>query len=86
MNCKGYWLQLKVLRAGGNNRIKTNLIVDVFAGGNRLSHSGGTVVQYNFFNRSGRSFLSDTLTVYTDYIKSSRVKNLPKQITGLDVP
>lgn len=30
-----YWLQLTVVKAGGNNRIKTNLLVDSFTGGNR---------------------------------------------------
>lgn len=72
-----YWLQLKVLKAGGNNRIKTNLLVDVFTGGNRLSHSGGVIVEYNLFDDDGKSVASDTITDYTNYIKANKVKSLP---------
>jgi hypothetical protein len=72
-----YWLQLKVIKAGGNNRIKTNLIVDIFTGGNRVSHSGGVIVQYILFTPNGKVIRSDTLTDYTGYIKADKVKNLP---------
>ena len=71
-----YWLQLAVVKAGGNNRIKTNLIVDIFTGGSRLSHSGGVIVQYNLYDLRGRSILSDTLTEYTGYTKAGRIKRL----------
>lgn len=68
-----YWLQLKVINAGGNNRIKTNLLVDIFTGGNRVSHSGGVIVQYNLFDSNGRSVGSDTIADYTNYIKANKV-------------
>jgi hypothetical protein len=71
-----YWLQLKVLKAGGNNRIKTNPVIDVFTGGNRLSHSGGAVVEYILFDPNGKSVAADTITEYSGYIKSDRVKKL----------
>jgi len=73
---RSYWLQLAVVKAGGNNRIKTNLIVDIFTGGSRLSHSGGVIVQYNLYDLRGRSILSDTLTEYTGYTKAGRIKRL----------
>lgn len=76
-----YWLQLKVVKAGGNNRIKTNLIWDIFTGGNRLSHSGGAIIEYNLFDSTGRSVASDTLTQYTKYIKSGKIKDLPSMKT-----
>ena len=72
-----YWLQLKVVKAGGNNRIKTNLIWDIFTGGNRVSHSGGAIIEYNLYDTSGRSVASDTITEYTNYIKANKIKNLP---------
>jgi hypothetical protein len=75
---QSYWLQLKVVKAGGNNRIKTNLLWDIFTGGNRVSHSGGVIVQYLLFNNGGEVIASDTITEYTDYIKSKKVKNLPR--------
>jgi hypothetical protein len=72
-----YWLQLAVVKAGGNNRVKTNLIVDIFTGGSRLSHSGGVIVQYNLYGLTGRSIDSDTFTQYSGYIKAGKIKNLP---------
>jgi len=74
---KSYWLQLKVVKAGGNNRIKTNLLWDVFTGGNRLSHSGGVIVEYILFDEGGKAVASDTITEYTDYIKAGKVRKLP---------
>jgi hypothetical protein len=69
-----YWLQIKVINAGGNNRIKTNLIVDIFRGGNRVSHSGGVIVQYHLFNSEGQSIRSGTLSDYTSYIDARKIK------------
>jgi len=71
-----YWLQLKVLKAGGNNRIKTNLVVDIFTGGNRLSHSGGVVVEYILFDRNGKSVASDIFTEYSGYVKADKIRKL----------
>jgi hypothetical protein len=73
-----YWLQLKVLKAGGNNRIKTNLIVDIFTGGNRLSHSGGVVVEYILFDRNGLAKASAIFTEYSGYVKSGNIKKQKK--------
>jgi hypothetical protein len=79
-----YWLQLKVLKAGGNNRVKTNLVVDVFTGGNRLSHSGGAVVEYILFDRNGKSVASDILTEYSGYVKADKIKNLKNPVNVED--
>jgi archaellum component FlaC len=73
----GYWLQLAVVKAGGNNRIKTNLVTDIFTGGSRISHSGGVIVQYNLYDQNGRSLVSDTLTQYAGYVKSGKIQRLP---------
>ena len=73
-----YWLHLKVLKAGGNNRIKTNLVVDVFTGGNRLSHSGGVVVEYILFDRNGLVKASAIFTEYSGYVKSTNIKKQKK--------
>ena len=75
-SAKSYWLQLKVIKAGGNNRIKTNLLWDIFTGGNRLSHSGGAIIEYILYDTAGRAVASDTLTEYTNYIKAGKIKNL----------
>ncbi|HEX9003900.1 MAG TPA: hypothetical protein VGB07_28570 [Blastocatellia bacterium] len=73
-----YWLQLSVVKAGGNNRIKTNLLVDVFTGGNRVSHSGGAVIQYVLYNSAGKAIAADTIPAYTGYIKSKKVEAMFK--------
>ena len=75
-----FWLQLKVVKAGGNNRIKTNLLWDIFTGGNRVSHSGGVIVEYVLYDAFGRSVASDTITEYTNYIKANRIKDLPDSV------
>ena len=79
-----YWLQLKVLKAGGNNRIKTNLLVDIFTGGNRVSHSGGTIVEYILFDRNGKSVVSDIITDYSGYVKANKVKQLKNPVLVKD--
>ncbi|MEQ1606547.1 MAG: hypothetical protein ABL999_16935 [Pyrinomonadaceae bacterium] len=71
---EGHWLQVKVVAAGGNNRIKTNLLWDIFTGGNRLSHSGGVIVQYFLFNAKGSAVDSGTVTKYLYYVKSNKIK------------
>ncbi|HEX7956519.1 MAG TPA: hypothetical protein VF508_06235 [Pyrinomonadaceae bacterium] len=81
-----YWLQLSVVKAGGNNRIKKNLLVDIFTGGSRLSHSGGVIVQYNLYDPAGKSVVSDTLTEYTGYTKAGRIKRLINPAKVEDIP
>jgi len=70
------WLQLKVINAGGNNRIKTNLLVDIFRGGNRLSHSGGVIAEYHLFNASGKSIGSGVVSQYTKYVDAKKIPDL----------
>ncbi|HEX8141074.1 MAG TPA: hypothetical protein VF553_00655 [Pyrinomonadaceae bacterium] len=71
-----YWLELTVLKAGGNNRIKRNLITTVFTG-SQVSHSGGTIIEYNLFSKTGASQVSDTKTNYVNYVKAKKIKDLP---------
>lgn len=69
----GYWLKLNVVKAGGNTRVKTNLLIDVFNGGNRVRYSGASIVEYHLYDRLGRSVLSDTTNSYVDYMKPKDV-------------
>jgi hypothetical protein len=73
---KSFWLVVKVINAGGNNRIKTNPIVDIFRGGNRLSHSGGVIAQYHLFKSNGVSVRSGTVSDYTNYINAEKVTKI----------
>lgn len=74
-----YWLVLKVINAGGNNRIKTNLLVDIFTGGNRVSHSGGVIVQYHLFDSDGISKSSGTISEYAGYVRASKVREMTQK-------
>lgn len=73
-----YWLQLKVLSAGGNNRVQRSLIMDVFVGP-RISHSGGSIVEYVLYDLRGASKASNTFTVYQGYTKAKSIKKLANE-------
>lgn len=64
--------------------IKTNPVIDVFTGGDRLSHGGGAVVGYILFDPNGKSVSADTITQYPSYLKSGKVKRLknPKLLSA----
>jgi hypothetical protein len=57
-------LYVKVMKAGGNNKITQNLFK-----GTKISHSGGVVVSYIIFNNSGEVALADTLYNYDGYLR-----------------
>jgi hypothetical protein len=73
LQCKeSYWLQLKVIHAGGNNRVKRNLVTRLFTGDN-VSHSGGSIVEFNLYTKDGASVSSGTHRVYSKYVDASRI-------------
>ncbi len=79
-----YWLKLRVVTAGGNTKVKTNLFADVFNGGNRVFYSGASIVEYHLYDRFGRSLLSDTTNNYEDYKKAKDVKKLADNRAEVD--
>lgn len=70
-----YWLEIKVLEAGGSTRIKSKSVIEVFTGGNRVAHSGGSIVLFNLYDKTGRSVLSDTIVNYLDYKKAKNISS-----------
>lgn len=66
------FIELKVVKAGGNMRVKSNIITNLMIG-SRVNFSGGAIVYYNVFNRSGASEKSGVIQVYKPYRKSSRI-------------
>lgn len=80
-NDGGYWLQIKPVKAGGTTRVKTNLIIDVFTGGNRVSHSGASLLEFNLYDKTGISVLSG---IVTDYIPYTNPKKIPRLIDSSD--
>lgn len=72
-------LYVKVMKAGGNNKITQNLFK-----GTKISHSGGVVVSYIVFNNAGEVALADTLYNYDGYLRikskeGTLTSNFPKQ-------
>jgi hypothetical protein len=67
-------LYIKVLKAGGNNKITQNLFK-----GTKITHSGGVVVSYILFNNAGEVTQADTLYNYDGYI---RLKSRQDTLTG----
>jgi hypothetical protein len=71
-----YWLEVKAIEAGGSTRIKSRSIIEVFTGGNRVAHSGGSIVMYNLYDKTGKSVLSDTIVNYLDYKKAKSIASV----------
>jgi hypothetical protein len=57
-----YVLYLKIVKAGGSNRVTRNLFT-----GSKLSHSGGAIVTYLLFRADGSIAASETLHEYSGY-------------------
>jgi len=73
-----YIVQLKVVRAGGNNKITRNLLKDVFMAPS-LSHSGGAIVQYSLYDITGQSKSSNIYTIYSSYINAKKLADFVNQ-------
>jgi hypothetical protein len=67
-----YWLDLQVVKAGGNIRVKSNFITN-FMIGSRVTFSGGAIVYFNVFDNQGLSKISGAFPVYQKYTKSSQI-------------
>lgn len=77
-NDKSYWIDMQVIKSGGNMRIKSNFITN-FLFGSRVNFSGGAIVYFNIFNSRGTSEVSDVIPVYEKYRKSSRINETCNQ-------
>lgn len=72
-----YVLSLKVESAGGSNVTKRNLFTLLFTG-DRLTHTGGSIVSYLLFDREGRVAQSGTLFDNQPRTKNQEIKrNFP---------
>ncbi len=68
-----YWLEIKSVSTGGNNRVRKNLLW-YFAGA-RVDHSGGVIVEYTLYDNTGKVVSSDKLAVYEGYLEPKKIKN-----------
>jgi len=71
-NKDSYWLEIKSVAAGGNNRVRKNLIRYIL--GPKIDHSGGVVVEYTLYSKSGAVVYSDKLAVYEGYVEPKRIR------------
>ena len=67
-----YWLEIKPLNAGGNNRTRKNLIW--FFLGARADHSGGVVAEYTLYDTKGAVIYSDKRAYYEGYIEPRNIQ------------
>jgi hypothetical protein len=72
---ESYWLEIKSLSAGGNNRVRKNLIW--YLAGARVDHSGGIIVEYTLYNKDGSVVYSDKLSYYQGYVEPKKIKSKP---------
>ncbi len=70
---QSYWLEVKSVSAGGNNRTRKNLIW--FFTGPRIDHSGGAIIEYTLYDQTGAVFYSDKRAYYKGYVKPKDIRN-----------
>lgn len=73
-NNRTYWLVIKNVKAGGNMRIKSNPLIDIFRGGSSIKFSGGSVAYYYILDNSGKIVISNVGNGYAPYTRSSKIK------------
>lgn len=67
-----YWLEIKAVAAGGNNRVRKNLIW--FFAGARVDHSGGVIIEYTLYDKTGAVVVSDKLSHYEGYVQPKKIR------------
>lgn len=78
---ESYWLEVKSISAGGNNRIRKNLLR--FFAGAKVDHSGGIIVEYTLYEKSGAVVYSDKLSVYEGYFEPKKIRTLKDKVETL---
>jgi hypothetical protein len=79
-----YWLEIRSATAGGNNRTRKNLIW--FFAGARVDHSGGVVLEYTLYDRTGAVVYSDKLSHYEGYVQPKKIMQKPPKGTKFEDP
>jgi len=67
-----YWIDMQVVKAGGNMRVRTNFITNFFIG-SRVNFSGGAIVYFNVFDTDSTSKVSGVVQSVRKYRKSSKI-------------
>ncbi|HMG75081.1 MAG TPA: hypothetical protein VK582_16380, partial [Pyrinomonadaceae bacterium] len=69
---QSYWLEIKSVSSGGNNRTRKNLLR--FFTGAKLDHSGGVIIEYTLYENSGAVVYSDKLSIYEGYVEPKKIR------------
>ncbi len=69
-----YWIKIKNSKSGGNVRIKSTPLVDLFRSGSSVQFSGGSIAYYYVFDNYGAIKQSGVVKSYVPYTKSSKIK------------
>jgi predicted nucleic acid-binding Zn-ribbon protein len=75
MDGNSYWLELKSVKAGGNNRTRRNLIR--YLTGAKIDHSGGFIVGYAVYDKAGSVMIADKLAIYPGYKEPKAIEKIP---------
>jgi predicted nucleic acid-binding Zn-ribbon protein len=70
---ESYWLEIKAVKAGGNNRTRKNLVR--YLSGSKVDHSGGVIIEYTLYNKNGAAVLADKYSRYQWYIEPKKISN-----------
>ena len=73
MGIDSYWLELRSISAGGNNRTRKNLFR--YFSGAKLDHSGGIIVEWTLYDRNGASVESNKDSSYPGYHTPKEIRN-----------
>jgi len=73
---ESYWLEIKSVAAGVNNRVRKNFLR--YFSGAKVDHSGGVIVEYTLYNKAGAVIYSDKVSVYGGYFEPKKIKDPQK--------
>jgi hypothetical protein len=79
-----YWLEIRSVTAGGNNRTRKNLIW--FFAGARVDHSGGVVLEYTLYDHTGAVVKSDKLSRYEGYVEPKKIMQKREKAASFEDP
>ena len=69
----GNWLEIKAVSAGGNNRVRKNLLR--YFTGAKLDHSGGLIVEWTLYDKTGAVVASDKRSFYGGYMEPKKIRD-----------
>jgi hypothetical protein len=69
-----FLLQIKPVKAGGNNRTRRNLVR--YLSGAKVDHSGGFIVEYMLYDKTGAVVYSDKYAFYDGYKDPKKIREI----------